>query len=640
MSFRASFVVCLSFAIVPFRAHSAEPDLDGDGWTADLDCDDFLPGVHPGAVEWCDGIDDNCDDLVDLDDPALVGTAFYDDVDRDGYGDDATADATGCAPLPGYVSVGGDCDATDVATHPNAPEICDGEDNDCDGAVDESTVKVDWYFDADNDGYGTPSDVVRACAMPPGYARGRGDCDDSDSAVSPLEDETCGNTIDDNCDGAIDNCSQEADDVADVVIQSSEVSWFGAALTAGDLDGDGVADLLVGAPYANRDHGGVFAFLGPEVGTLRTDEAWLTVSGAAWPAAESKFGAALAYGDTNGDGYDDLVVGTPYTAAKVYVFFGPLTSAATGADADAVYSNVCAYGTAAGTAVEVLSDYDGDGIPAVAIGQPATGSPFQDGLVYVVSGALTGSVDLHDDFTYRFRSGDRDRGGNALTALDANGDGLDELVFGAPRGGAAYVVERPDAPGSYPVPENAVATFLGYRPGLDDFGWDVASSDLDGDGYPDAIVAAPRALTAYGQSTGAVFAFLGPLSGTTSAAAANARWEGEADQTNAFGYSVATGGDVDGDGEIDVLIGDPYQREADRGAVYLQLGTPRGVISSDLLTAFRSDEWDWFGATVAFTPDWSGDGLPEITAGAVWAPDDAGVQGGRVSVFFSDSLFE
>ena len=119
----------------------------------DGDCDPNDDEINPGAVEICNGVDDNCNDLVDLDDPSVAAT-LYADSDGDGFGSDAEAIAT-CDEVEGYVDVGGDCDDDDDTVNPGGLEYCDAIDNDCNGAVDDSVVYVDWYADTDGDGSAT-----------------------------------------------------------------------------------------------------------------------------------------------------------------------------------------------------------------------------------------------------------------------------------------------------------------------------------------------------------------------------------------------------------------------------------------------------------------------------------------------------
>ena len=198
----------------------AETDLDGDGYgtavvCADIDCDDTNPAVHPGAVEICNGIDDDCD--IDVD---------------EGYDNDGDGVAT-CM---------GDCDDNNDAVFPGNPETCDAYDNDCNGLVDEGynvpgcTV---FYLDQDGDMYGQTNAYVCSCAPDGNYtAQDYGDCDDGDPAVNPGATEVC-DDVDNDCDGNVDEAWGDctvANGVAgcvagDCVIDSCDPDWF-------DMDSD------------------------------------------------------------------------------------------------------------------------------------------------------------------------------------------------------------------------------------------------------------------------------------------------------------------------------------------------------------------------------------------------------------------
>jgi len=141
------------------------------------DCNDGNSEVSPGAAEVCNTLDDNCDGQVDVN--ATDATAWYADVDRDGHGDPGSVQMA-CAPIPGMQYLGDDCNDTSPEVAPGLPERCDGRDNNCDGITDRNAVDArTWYADADQDGFGDPSNSVTECAQPHNYARNALDCDDS-----------------------------------------------------------------------------------------------------------------------------------------------------------------------------------------------------------------------------------------------------------------------------------------------------------------------------------------------------------------------------------------------------------------------------------------------------------------------------
>lgn len=180
---------------------SDEIDDDGDGYTeSEGDCDDVDPAVGPEATELCNGVDDDCDTVVDEGD-ALDAGDWYRDGDLDGYGDPDAALAACDAPAD-YVADSSDCDDGDDGTSPGAPERCDGVDQDCDGAADNG-VLLTWYLDLDGDRYGDSSTTATACTVPADYVALGDDCDDDDFSSNPGGVEVC-DGADQDCDGTVD----------------------------------------------------------------------------------------------------------------------------------------------------------------------------------------------------------------------------------------------------------------------------------------------------------------------------------------------------------------------------------------------------------------------------------------------------
>ena len=162
------------------------------------DCDDSQNTVYPGANELCDGLDNDCDDLIDNG----IGNTWYRDEDGDGFGG---APEESCAQGEGYVDVAGDCDDANATVYPNAEEICDGIDNDCDGLLDEG-VGYTFYTDVDGDGFGNAQEQIQSCEMLEGMVENGSDCDDLDTNINPEAQEFC-DYVDNNCDGIQDEAT-------------------------------------------------------------------------------------------------------------------------------------------------------------------------------------------------------------------------------------------------------------------------------------------------------------------------------------------------------------------------------------------------------------------------------------------------
>ena len=211
------------------------------GYVTDAtDCDDSTNLKFPGNPELCDGLDNDCNTIVD-DGSALV--TFYRDADGDTFGDpDVTTQA--CAAPPGYVTNHTDCDDSTNLKFPGNPELCDGLDNDCDGTADEGAL-ITYYRDADGDTYGDPLVTTTACSVPAGYVANNTDCDDSTNLKYPGRAELC-DTLDNDCDGTVDegvSTRYYRDADGDHVGSNTDVIWA-CSLPAGyvTLGGDCVDD--------------------------------------------------------------------------------------------------------------------------------------------------------------------------------------------------------------------------------------------------------------------------------------------------------------------------------------------------------------------------------------------------------------
>ena len=213
----------------PTDTEDGPVDADGDGVSADQDCDDSDASKYPGADEACDDLDNDCDSAID----EGVKRTVYTDADRDGYGDPASA-SEACEAGDGTSLDNTDCDDDASGVNPDAVEVCDGLDNDCDEHIDDADTGLDlstaetWYGDADGDGFGDPDLTTTACEAPSGYGADAGDCDDADAATHPDATEVC-DERDNDCDSLVD----DADDSLD----ASTGETFYA-----DSDGDGYGD--------------------------------------------------------------------------------------------------------------------------------------------------------------------------------------------------------------------------------------------------------------------------------------------------------------------------------------------------------------------------------------------------------------
>jgi hypothetical protein len=637
-------------------SNSTSPvDLDRDGYGDDVDCDDTDPDVHPGADEYCNDHDDDCDGLTD-EEGAVDGSTWYADVDGDGFGD-AEVPFVGCVRPPDFVELPTDCDDADPARHPGATETCDGVDSDCDGISDDRDAidTTTWYPDADGDRYGDPAHATPACEQPSGYTSDASDCDDASSTVFPGANEVCGDDIDQDCDGADIGCGYFGDvglgdeDVIRLVGAASGDQAGKCVSGAGDVDADGYADFLVGAPGSNRSVGSAYLLYGP----VRTDGI-LSRADATFAGEDSGALAGVSVsgaGDVNADGYADILVGAegedvPGEPGAVYLLYGPITADRDLSLADARYLGEDS-GDQAGAAVSGAGDVNADGFDDIIVGayRHNDGGNYA-GAAYVLSGPLTTSGYLSSGLAELVGENPIDwAGGSVSGAGDVNGDGFSDILVGASgddtRGatsGAVYLLYGPVA--GYLDLSAADVKLLGEAP-EDLAGYSVrGAGDVNADGLADILIGAAFG-SAAGAYSGAAYLLNGPVTADAVLSSADARLVGE-DAQDFAGWSVSGAGDVDADGTDDVLVGAPGNDTAATyaGVAYLLYGPLAGehdLARADVRFIGEASDTGHAGISVADAGDVDADGHSDVLIGSQYNAD-GDAPGAAYLILFADML--
>jgi hypothetical protein len=508
---------------VPLRA-SVVRDEDGDGHDAveagGDDCDDGDTTVFAGATEvWYDGVDQDCD-----------GASDYDQ-DGDGYESEVynTDESAG----------GGDCQDTLAEFYPGAPDAWyDNRDTNCRG-------DNDW--DQDGDGYGASA-----------YGRGS-DCDDEDEDVNSLGSERLDGK-DNDCDGTTDN-GAKVEFSAYIWAADGNYDRAGYATAIGDLDRDGIADMVIGAPSASATspggagRGAVAIWRGssrlPSSG-MAIDRADNYLEGASMGDYVGSFVSVL--GDTDGDTYAELAVGAFQRGSNtgiVYVLQGRDALYRDLSDAQVTFTGTSSSQLGKGIATDV--DLDGDGNNDIVM--TATSSSGNNAVVLDYGNSSTGSVSLSaTDAQFSTDGTELAFHRNAPVGGDFDGDGLDDLVFSD--GSADYGSTNT---GAVWVLWGTTTRYAG-------------SSDLES-----------RATTvAYGSSSGEV------------------------------GWATQLGGDWDGDGDEELWL-----YSSGTGLYVIPGGTGRRAAftpASEALVTYSWDSGDQDAEMLRQVGDWTGDGVPEILA--------------------------
>ena len=408
-----------------------------------------------------------------------------------------------------------------------------------------------------------------------------------------------------------------------------------ALSTAGDVNGDGYSDLVVGAPWydgGQTDEGAAFVFYGSASG-LESAPGW----SAEGDQGDAHFGSAVSIaGDVDGDGYADVVIGAPdYDGGQTdegaaYVYYGgpdgltegPADWVETGGQGSAHY----------GAAVATAGDVDGDGYSDLIVGAPDyNGGETGEGAAFLYHGSSGGLTIGTADWTRAGGQAEAHFGAAVGAAGDVDGDGYADVIVGAP----GY-----DVTGGETIPDAGRATvWHGGPDGLTEgpAGWTASgdqedghlgaavstAGDVDGDGYTDVIIGAPD------YDGGAAFVYHGGADGLMEGAA---DWTETGEQAEAhFGAAVASAGDLDGDGYADVVVGAPDRNtdQSDAGAAYVYHGGPGGLAESAAgWSTSGSQQGAHLGSAVSAAGDMDGDGHGDLAVGASGYDDGQTDEGG------------
>jgi len=396
-------------------------------------------------------------------------------------------------------------------------------------------------------------------------------------------------------------------------------SAFGYAVSgAGDIDGDGFDDIIVGAPHYDHgqaEEGAAFVFKGTPNGISKVASNMLEAD-----QAEAGFGTSVsAAGDINGDGIGDIIVGAMHydngqdEEGAAFVYLG----SPSGINPVPIQLESDKPGAWLGCAVAHAGDLNNDGFSEIVIGaMNYSHGESEEGALYIFPGSANGP----DLAGLRIIESDQEdaRLGNAVApAGDLNGDGNDDLVAGA------YSVGDYDTGAiliGYGKANSLDSLAINWLKGTQEqahFGWDVSGAgDSNGDGFHDVVVGAH----AYDNGDGAAYIYYGSAAGIAQANFTHLLTH-ETGMAAAMGESVAGAGDLDGDGYSDVLVGEPWFMDENTsvmtGLALIFYGSPTGINTSpQRITGNPNDTFDFFGWSVAAGGDVNSDGYGDMIVGS------------------------
>ncbi len=417
-----------------------------------------------------------------------------------------------------------------------------------------------------------------------------------------------------------------------------ESAGLGYALsTAGDVNGDGYADLVIGAPWydgGQADAGAVFVYHGSATG-LGDNPAWYVVG----DQEGGRLGQALAAaGDVNGDGYADVACSDANDGGTVFIYHGSENGLSAEA-AWALSSDLLGVENL-GASIAPLGDVNGDGFADIAIGAPGREDTDDRGIVLIYHGGADGMTEVA---RVQGTQPGAQFGATIGRAWRVNGEGEGDtegngvyFAVGAPGyDGIAGTLTLTDTGQLYVYSAHITgtlaytavhATLTGQQAGTR-LGAAFSAGDLNGDGYDDLIVGAPGydALndvtgSAVLTDVGRVLVYHGEPTDDITTITAEADWIASGDQAGAqFGASLAILGDTNGDGYADLIVGAPGHDDLQpvEGAACIYRGGPSGLRSTPVWTLEPTNQASAnFGHAVAAAGDVNGDGYADIAVGA------------------------
>ena len=373
-------------------------------------------------------------------------------------------------------------------------------------------------------------------------------------------------------------------------------SYFGCSVSsAGDVNGDGYADIIVGAYAYNSNTGRVYIYFGGQIPHYTPD---VVLNG---EITNNYFGFSVSTaGDVNGDGYSDVIVGAygySTQTGRAYIYYG---GALMNNTADVIMTGE-ATSDRFGWAVSTTGDVNCDGYSDVIVG--AHGYSTSTGRAYIYYGGA--SMDNTADVTMTGEAVGNYFGWSVSTAGDVNSDGYADVIVGAEgyssNTGRAYIYF-----GGASMNNTADVALTGEA--TDNyFGHSVSTAgDVNGDGYSDVIVSA----NGYSSYTGRAYIYYGDASMNN---IADVTMTGEA-TANAFGGSVSKAGDVNGDGYSDVIVG-AQGYSSGTGRAYIYYGGASMNNTTDISITGEATN-NRFGCSVSTAGDVNGDGYSDVIAGA------------------------